>query len=95
MKALFTNKFDANSIAMYFQNSSAIHFEYYSINRLVVLTTEWLPAVTGLMLVSEANCINNYRGSFLVVSSSFPCSSMRKQQGNWLLYTVRWLFFSA
>ena len=30
----------------------------------------------------------NQRNSFLVVSSSFPYSWMRKQQGNWLSYTV-------
>ena len=51
-------------------------------NSLVVLTTEWLPWLQGLFCYQRLVVYNNQRGSFLVVSSSFPYFRMRKRGGN-------------
>ena len=48
-------------------------------NRLVVLTGEWLPWLHGLLCTIGQLYKTT---SFLVVSSSFLCSEMRKSGGN-------------
>ena len=85
---------DSGNFPWYMTDSVAVLEDSYSEvvvhckNRLVVLTTQWLASYHGLVWYCRLIVKNNHRGNFLVVSSFFPYSRMKKQQGNWLSDTV-------
>ena len=64
---------------MHTRTHAHIHMHTHCTKRLVVLTGEWLPWLHGLLCTIGQLYKTT---SFLVVSSSFLCSEMRKSGGN-------------